>query len=82
MATSATQAAETSTRPIGLPAETAAGGARPPRRDEVSRSLTEFPPSGPAAYNQDNQPAYSRSGLNSDPDNPNGAPGEPPRRGM
>jgi hypothetical protein len=32
---------------------------------------------GPAAYNSDNRPIIVRSGLNSDPNNPSGAPGRP-----
>ena len=30
---------------------------------------------GPSVYNSDNRPTVMRSGLNSDPYNPNGAPG-------
>jgi hypothetical protein len=32
------------------------------------------PVAGPRAYNSDNRPTASRSGIGSDPDNPNGAP--------
>jgi hypothetical protein len=30
---------------------------------------------GPSVLNSDNKPASARTGLNSDPNNPNGAPG-------
>ena len=32
---------------------------------------------GPAVLNSDNRPVVTRSGLNSDPNNPSGAPGRP-----
>ncbi len=32
---------------------------------------------GPAVYNSENKPVISRSGLNSDPNNPSGMPGRP-----
>ncbi len=35
----------------------------------------EAPVAGPAVLNSDNQPAGRRTGLNSDPNNPNGVPG-------
>lgn len=38
--------------------------------------VTDAP--GPSVYNSDNRPTTMRSGLNSDPYNPNGAPGAGP----
>jgi hypothetical protein len=32
---------------------------------------------GPGMYNSDNKPIITRSGLNSDPNNPSGMPGRP-----
>jgi hypothetical protein len=44
-------------------------GARSPGLSSIGGSV-----GGPRAYNSDNRPTSARSGLNSDPDNPNGAP--------
>jgi hypothetical protein len=48
---------------------TSVPGARP-----IVLSASGGPVSGPRAYNSDNRPTSSRTGLNSDPDNPNGVP--------
>jgi hypothetical protein len=40
----------------------------------IALSAGGGPVSGPRAYNSDNRTTSSRTGLNSDPDNPNGAP--------
>jgi|SRR5579883_363088 hypothetical protein len=46
-------------------------GARPPGETPVG------PASGAETYNSDNRLLATRSGLNSDPRNPSGAPGHP-----
>jgi hypothetical protein len=68
---------------LGTEAGTAASadasipGARPVQLGQAT-SLPADRPMGAGIYNSDNRGIITRSGLNSDPNNPSGMPGRPP----
>ncbi len=71
-------------QPVTLPPVTVTGEAPPPLEDQTPAPGARPPVSGQsgpvpavAVYNSDNRPIVTRTGLNSDPNNPSGAPGRP-----
>lgn len=66
-----TYQAYTSDGPVAVPGAVAVAD-----EDPIPRAQTiEVAAAGPSLLNSDNKPVQLRSGLNSDPNNPNGAPG-------